>query len=114
MYINRVVTTRIGGEMTQHVLEVATFSTVPGTDPQQFVALSEAVTLWLRAQPGFLARRLGRSADDNWIDIVEWADEVSATKASEAFFHEPSVRPFYALIDSQSVKLVHHALAAAA
>jgi hypothetical protein len=100
--------------MAQHVLEVVTFSTVPGTDPQQFVALSETVTLWLRARPGFLARRLGRSEDDNWLDIVDWADEVNAARTSEAFFQEPSVHPFRALIDSQSVKLVHHALAAAA
>lgn len=91
-------------------VEVVTFRLVAGADPAAFLAAARATEGPLRAQPGFLRRRLVLGAEGQWTDWVEWRDAASAQAGAEAMMAEPAFGPFMALIDGASVAMRHDAL----
>ena len=91
-------------------VEVVTFRLVAGTDPDTFLAAARATEGPLRAQPGFVRRRLVQGADGQWTDWVEWRDAVTAHRAAEAMMAEPAFAPFMALIEGPSVVMRHETL----
>jgi hypothetical protein len=96
--------------MTQSILERVTFRLVPGTAPDDFVALARATEAPLRAQPGFLSRMLTQGEDGEWTDLVLWRDAGAAQAAAEAMMTTPAFGPFMAAIAEPSVTMRHDAL----
>ena len=94
-------------------VEVVTFRLVPGADPADFLIAAQATEAPLRAQAGFLRRRLAKGADGQWTDWVEWQDAQSAEAAAGAMMAEAAFAPFMALIDPASIVMRHDALALA-
>jgi hypothetical protein len=93
---------------TQDVLELVVFRLNEGVSRDQFLATNDAVSAWIREQPGFLSRDLSYDADgDRWIDIIRWASLENATTAAERSTSSPSCLPMFALIDMDSLLMLH-------
>lgn len=92
-------------------VEVVTFRLVPGADPAAFVSAARATEAPVRAQPGFLRRRLVQGPDGRWTDWVEWRDAASAEAAAQAMMAEPAFGPFMAQIDADGLVMRHEVLA---
>ncbi|MEQ1552179.1 hypothetical protein [Sphingorhabdus sp.] len=92
------------------VLEVASFRLASGITGDAFHRSVPASNAFLQRQKGFVRRRIGRSSDGDWVDVVEWASMEDATRAGEKFPTEPSVAPFAATIDMSTLKLVHYSV----
>lgn len=91
-------------------VEVVTFRLVAGAEVDAFVTAARATEVPLRAQPGFLRRRLVQGAEGQWTDWVEWRDAASAEAAAAAMMADPGFGTFMALIDGASVVMRHDAL----
>lgn len=100
--------------MSNHVLEVCIFSLVPGSDDRSFLEAAEASNSVLHAMPGFVSRRLAKTENGTWTDVVEWADAQSADQAMQSFHTFPAAQPFCAMIDMATAKMGHHPVALAA
>lgn len=98
---------------TAPVAEIVTFRLIAGTEPPAFLQAARATEPLLRAQPGFLRRRLTCDADGLWTDHVEWRDLATAQNAAAAVMRAPAFGPFMALIDGPSVTLRHATIALA-
>ena len=48
---------------------------------EEFLKESQAVSEWLRRQPGFKSRRLGQAEDGSWLDALTWDGPASAAAA---------------------------------
>jgi hypothetical protein len=95
------------------VAEIVTFRLIPGSTAQAFLHAARATEPLLRAQPGFLRRRLTQGADGLWTDWVEWQDLAAAQTAAETVLHAPAFAPFMALIDGPTVTIRHAPIALA-
>ena len=95
------------------VIECVLFRLRPGVTEAEFLAAVPATEAFLRACPGFVRRRLGRAADGEWHDHVEWTGMDEALAAARAFMAEPSVRPFNAAIDPAASRMRHFTVQAA-
>lgn len=95
------------------VAEIVTFRLIPGTAPAAFLVTARATEAPLRAQAGFLRRRLTHGDDGLWTDFVEWRDLASARAAARAVMAEPDFAPFMALIDGPTVTMRHAPIALA-
>lgn len=93
--------------MNQHMMEIVRFSPVTGVTPASLVEAARGAEIWLAAQPGFVGRRLGRSDDDTWVDLVEWADMASAKAAAAKIMDTPATAAFLATIDMATVEMRH-------
>ena len=93
---------------TQDVLELVVFQLNEGVSRDQFLDTNAAVSAWISQQPGFLARDLSYDAEgDRWIDIIRWASMENATAAAERSTSSPSCLPMFALIDMESMLMLH-------
>ncbi|HZH25797.1 MAG TPA: hypothetical protein VEY95_01325 [Azospirillaceae bacterium] len=97
--------------MPHRVLEVVTFSLLPGTDVAAFLREAENASAVQRAMPGFLSRRMAKSQDGGWIDVTEWTDAASAARAAETFHTIPAAQPFCGMIDMETARMTHHGIA---
>jgi hypothetical protein len=93
------------------VIEWAEFSLKPSASEADMLALAPAVTDWLRAQPGFRARRLSKGPDGRWADCCFCADMATARAAADAIEAAPETRPFLDLLDWKVVSVRHFATA---
>lgn len=93
------------------ILEIATFQLLPQTDEKAFLQAAIDAGNALQSMPGFVNRRLLKSEDGGWIDLVEWTDRSSAQKAAESFHALPAAQPFCAMIDMATAKMTHHRVA---
>lgn len=93
--------------------EIVTFRLTAGSTAQAFLHAARATEPLLRAQPGFLRRRLTCDADGLWTDLVEWRDLAAAHAAAEAVMRSPAFAPFMALIDGPTVTMRHATIALA-
>jgi hypothetical protein len=93
--------------MEAGIMEVVCLRTKAGVDPAAFAAALITSTRFLEQQCGFIRREVGTTADDEWIDIVHWADREAALQAAALFNTAPETGDFTALIDPSSV-LVRH------
>ncbi len=94
------------------VLECVLFRLRPEVTEAAFRAAVPATGTFLRGLPGFVRRRLGRGADGEWHDHVEWASMDHALAAARAFMAEPSVRDFNQAIDPATSRMRHYDLVA--
>jgi hypothetical protein len=55
-----------------------------GVDRASFAQAAHGMTDWIRAQHGFVARRLSVAVDGTWVEQVQWGDMASAKAAAAA------------------------------
>lgn len=96
--------------MTGKVIEVVRFRTNKGVSEAAFAESAKTVNAFLQNCPGFIARRLSRGEDGEWIDHVEWQTMEAAKKASEAFMQRSDLAGFVSAIDEASVVMRHNML----
>lgn len=89
------------------VLEMVSFRLMPGVTEPAFLAAAGATAAPLRDQPGFLGRRLTRSDDGVWSDLVLWSSLPEALAAAEVMMAEPTFGPFMAAIDMSTISMRH-------
>jgi hypothetical protein len=97
------------------VLELVVFELAAGVSPEQFLGTADAVSDWISGQPGFVSRELSHDAEgDRWIEVVWWESVGAARQAAELAMSSPSCAPMFALIDTDSMLMLHGKLALAA
>lgn len=93
--------------MQPGVVEIVTFKLKSGADEAEFLVSNQSVEAFCSKQPGFVARRLTRDENGEWLDYVEWVDMDAATKAAEVMPNAEGVGPFLAAIEMPTVKMRH-------
>ena len=90
------------------VLELVVYQLHNGISPEQFLGTNDAVSSWIRQQPGFISRELVHDAEgDRWVDVIWWETLEQAQAASERSMTSESCAPMFALIDMDSALLLH-------
>ncbi|MEM9796913.1 MAG: hypothetical protein AAF919_10500 [Pseudomonadota bacterium] len=96
--------------MAKHVIETVTFTLNEGVRREDFAAAADQFNAWIRARPGFIARRLSCSADGTWIEHIEWASMADAKQAAAQIGQAEGGAPFLSAIDGVSAKMTHSEL----
>jgi antibiotic biosynthesis monooxygenase (ABM) superfamily enzyme len=89
------------------VLEMVQYRLKPDTERARFLEVSELATRWLRAHPGYLGRQLFEDESGLWIDQVRWDALDHALAAAAAFMETPDAAAFMAVVEPESVRMVH-------
>jgi heme-degrading monooxygenase HmoA len=79
-------------------LEIAEFETVANAGEDAVLAAAHEAGVFLARQPGFVARRLARRPEGDWVDIVEWESLDAAKAAAQAFPAAPEAASFMQVI----------------
>jgi hypothetical protein len=91
-----------------HVVEIAIFKVKEGVTRAQLLGTVDAVSEWVKRQPGFVSRDLTYSADsDSWIDVIWWESLEQAHAAAEAAMTSESCAPMFAAIDLEGTEMLH-------
>jgi antibiotic biosynthesis monooxygenase (ABM) superfamily enzyme len=90
------------------VLELVVYKLHEGVAPERFLGTNDAVSSWIRQQPGFISRELVHDAEgDRWVDVIWWQTLEQAQAASELSLRSESCSPMFALIDMESALMLH-------
>ena len=90
------------------VLELVVYQLHKGVSREEFLGTNDAVSSWIRQQPGFLSRELVYDAEgDRWVDVIWWETLEQAQAASERSMTSESCSPMFALINMDSALLLH-------
>jgi hypothetical protein len=90
------------------VLELVVYKLHEGVSPEQFLSTNDAVSSWIRQQPGFISRELVHDAEgDRWVDVIWWHTLEQAQAASDLSMSSESCSPMFALIDMESALMLH-------
>ena len=94
--------------MESKVLELVVFELNDGVSREQFLSTNNAVSAWIAKQPGFVSRDLSYDAEgDRWIDVIWWESLENAGAAAELAMSSESCAPMFALIDMESLLMLH-------
>jgi heme-degrading monooxygenase HmoA len=89
-------------------VELATFKTKEGVTQEQFLATVDAVSEWVKRQPGFISYDLAYAEEtDTWMEVIWWESLDAARYGAEAAVTSESCAPMFALIDRQSTRILH-------
>jgi len=94
-----------------HVLEFARFRLVDGADEALFLAAARATEQVVTQASGFTDRRLTKSEDGFWTDVVEWTSLDAAQNATAEVMKAPEFAAFGAFIDESSLTMRHEPIA---
>jgi hypothetical protein len=97
-----------------NIIEVVSFKLMSGTREDEFAVAAQYASDFLRRQPGFIARRLSKGNDDNYVDHVEWASMREAKAAAELFMQDADLAPFMKAMDPTTIVMHHNVLVASA
>jgi hypothetical protein len=90
------------------ILELVVFELNDGVSREQFLGTNDAVSTWIAKQPGFISRELSYDAEgDRWIDLIWWESLENAGAAAELAMSSESCAPMFALIDMESMLMLH-------
>jgi hypothetical protein len=93
---------------TKKVLELVVFQLSEGASREQLLGTVDAVSAWIAEQPGFVERELLHDAEGGrWIDLVWWRSMEDAGAAAALAMTSESCAPMFALIDMESMLMVH-------
>jgi quinol monooxygenase YgiN len=92
--------------VTDGQYEIVLYRLLPDTDRHRFLAISAEATAWLRQRPGFLSRELLED-DGQWVDLVQWSTMDDALAAADAFGQAPEAAAFMALVELDSIRMLH-------
>jgi hypothetical protein len=99
-------------EQAGKVLELVVFKLRDGATREELLPTLDAVSEWLKSQPGFISREFSYDAEgDRWIEIIWWSTMQHAKSSAEVALTAESCAPMFALIDEQSTLMVHGELA---
>ena len=94
--------------MESKVLELVVFELNEGVSREQFLSANDAVSAWIAKQPGFVSRDLSYDAEgDRWIDVIWWESLENAGAAADLAMSSESCAPMFALIDMESLLMLH-------
>lgn len=94
--------------MESKVLELVVFELNDGVSREHFLSTNDAVSAWIAKQPGFVSRDLSYDAEgDRWIDVIWWESLENAGAAAELAMSSESCAPMFALIDMESLLMLH-------
>lgn len=94
--------------MEAKILELVVFKLNAGVSRDAFLATNDAVSSWIATRPGFLSRELSYDAEgDQWIDVIWWDSLENAGAAAELAMSSDSCTPMFALIDMESMLMLH-------
>lgn len=89
-------------------LELVVFELNEGVSREELLMTVDAVSDWIRQQPGFISRELAYDPEgDRWIDMVWWRSLHDAHAASELAITSEACRPMFELIDTASAQMIH-------
>lgn len=92
------------------VAETVTFRLNTDVTAAQFIALSKQSTDFVRANPGFVFRRLSAGEDGSWTDTVIWKDMETALEVAESFGKQDFAPALMAAIKPDSVQIRHETI----
>jgi hypothetical protein len=96
------------------VLELVVFKLGEGATREQLLGTVDPVSSWIAQQPGFISRELSYDAEgDRWVDVIWWNSKEEAHAAGELAMSSESCAPMFALIDMESMLMIHSRLAVA-
>ena len=94
------------------VLELVVFKLHDAASREQLLGAVDAVSEWLRQQPGFVSRELSYDSEGaRWTDVVWWRTMEDAKAAAELALSSEECAPMFALIDAESMQMIHAELA---
>ncbi len=94
-------TTRIG------MVEVVLFKAKDGVSDAEIRAVADELQRDVEEFPGYISRRLVKSEDGQWLDIVDWTGLDEALHAAEAIMARPSAQSFMELVEPESITMLH-------
>jgi hypothetical protein len=89
------------------VIEIARFRLADGVATAAFRAAARASMAFLCDQEGFAGRSLSRDESGLWTDHVGWTSLDAAKAAAEAAMSDPTIAPFMAAIDADTLSFAH-------
>ncbi len=91
-----------------HVIELARFSLVEGTDYLEFVSQAEALQEFFAGTRSAVRRSLICNRETGvWSDIVYWSSMSAALQAAERIVNLPAAQPFLQSINYTTLRLDH-------
>jgi hypothetical protein len=94
-------------QMTR-IIEIVNFKLVGSANANDFQAAVLPTVAFLKAQRGFVARRLSKDETGQYTDHVEWETLADAQAAMTASMTQPSLMPFLQMIDPSTMRLQHN------
>jgi len=92
----------------QPTVELVVFKLKEGTTREEFLASDEVASAWMKEQPGFLSHELCYATEpDQWFELVRWKSLAEAEAAASAAMSSTSCAPMFALIEMESVMMLH-------
>jgi hypothetical protein len=88
-----------GENMKSMAIELARFRIKEGIAEEAFQSLIRETNEVLSTYRGFVSRRVGRTVDGEYFDIVEWEDLEAATTAAGTFGKDARSQPFIEALD---------------
>ena len=86
--------------MTNHVLEIARITLLDGVTEADLLAASTTFQAdFVAHQPGFISRKLVRTGDGGFADVIEWETPEAAQAVMAAAKGSPAAGAFFALMD---------------
>ena len=92
--------------MDNTIIEVVMFNARPDVSDAQIATAAQALAPVLAERDGFIRRELGHDGAQ-WVDIVHWRDLAAAQAASAAVMAIPACQRFFAMIDRDSLRMLH-------
>ncbi len=101
----------------ESIFEVVVFHLSDGATHEALIEASGPVSEWAAQQPGFIDRSLIRCNDgETYVEVVRWHSLDDAERAAELALNSAACGPMFALIDFETIQMLHgrSVLAAAA
>ncbi len=92
---------------TSLTAEIVTFRAAHGVAQDTLAEAASGLNAFLDGRDGFVSRTLSCDAEGTWTDYVIWTDLAKAKAAAEKIMAEPVAGAFMALVDPESVKMIH-------
>lgn len=89
------------------IVEMVLWKSREGISAEEAKPLITKLNDFLRAQPGFVARKTALAEDGKFLDIVYWTDLTSAKTAAEKAMKNEELIPFISTIDEKEMIFQH-------
>ena len=89
------------------MVEVVQFKAKVGVSDAEIRAVADELQRDVEEFPGYISRRLVKSEDGQWLDIVDWTGLAEALRAAEAIMDRPSAARILELVEPDSIRMLH-------
>ena len=90
------------------VYEIVRYKQKDDTKDQSVIKASNALQEVVASQDGLISRKLSKSNEGEWIDVVLWESMDHAIQAAKVVNSHPVAGQFMALIDDASLAFTHY------